>query len=153
MNFSAASLLNELMAKQEKVDQPDIFLSHAYDDREIVLGVALKIEDLGYSVYIDWRERSDIGSKGGHTRDRCETEKKNASEQMSVLLRDAERISVNLDEMGTRLYGWLQPQNGHPSDLFGNDGKVQWPGVSWTLSLRVGRSRSNYRKAPALDPP
>lgn len=63
MNFSAASLLNELMAKQEKVDQPDIFLSHAYDDREIVLGVALKIEDLGYSVYIDWRDDPTLDRK------------------------------------------------------------------------------------------
>ncbi|MBI3657877.1 MAG: toll/interleukin-1 receptor domain-containing protein [Acidobacteria bacterium] len=33
-----------------------MFLSHAYTDRELVLGLALMIEDLGYSVYIDWRD-------------------------------------------------------------------------------------------------
>src|SRR5690606_37694561 len=34
----------------------DIFLSHAFLDREMLSGTVLSIEDLGYSVYIDWRE-------------------------------------------------------------------------------------------------
>jgi hypothetical protein len=53
---TAYGALNEHMEKQSKVSQHDIFLSHAYEDKDVVLGAALTIEDLGYSVYIDWRE-------------------------------------------------------------------------------------------------
>ncbi|MDD4673980.1 MAG: TIR domain-containing protein [Bacteroidales bacterium] len=34
----------------------DIFLSHSSSDAEIVAGLKLEIEDLGYSVYVDWIE-------------------------------------------------------------------------------------------------
>jgi len=34
----------------------DVFLSHSSDDAEIVAGLKLEIEDLGYTVYIDWIE-------------------------------------------------------------------------------------------------
>lgn len=53
---SVGSVLLEKLEKQAKVAKHDIFLSHAYKDREIVTGLALLIEDLGYSVYIDWRD-------------------------------------------------------------------------------------------------
>lgn len=32
----------------------DIFLSHSSDDARVVAGLKLELEDLGYSVYIDW---------------------------------------------------------------------------------------------------
>lgn len=53
---TAAVMLTERTRAQALVTRHDIFLSHAYADREIVLGVALMIEDLGYSVYLDWRD-------------------------------------------------------------------------------------------------
>lgn len=34
----------------------DIFLSHAYADKEIILGMAEILEDLNYKVYLDWRD-------------------------------------------------------------------------------------------------
>lgn len=34
----------------------DIFLSHSTKDKELVVGTKLILEDLGYSVYIDWIE-------------------------------------------------------------------------------------------------
>lgn len=34
----------------------DIFLSHSSNDAEIVAGLKLEIEDLGFSVYVDWIE-------------------------------------------------------------------------------------------------
>jgi hypothetical protein len=61
--FSAASLLEEQMLKQASIDQHDIFLSHAFDDRELILGVALTLEDLGYSVYLDWRDDPTLDRK------------------------------------------------------------------------------------------
>lgn len=32
----------------------DIFLSHSIRDAELILGIKLILEDLGYSVYVDW---------------------------------------------------------------------------------------------------
>lgn len=57
-NFSKtpSAVLIERVDKQNSERAWDIFLSHAYLDREMLLGTVLTIEDLGYSVYIDWRE-------------------------------------------------------------------------------------------------
>lgn len=69
INFSGSeargvgSLLNEHMEKQASVANYDIFLSHAYDDRELVLGVTLMIEDLGCSVFLDWRDDPSLDRK------------------------------------------------------------------------------------------
>ena len=54
--FSAASLLEEQMRKQASQTRHDIFLSHSFEDKELILGVALTLEDLGFSVYLDWRD-------------------------------------------------------------------------------------------------
>ena len=32
----------------------DIFLSHSFLDRKLILGLKVKIENLGFSVYVDW---------------------------------------------------------------------------------------------------
>jgi TIR domain len=53
---SVSTILREHVVDQASIGSHEIFMSHAYADREIVLGVALKIEDYGYSVYIDWRD-------------------------------------------------------------------------------------------------
>jgi hypothetical protein len=53
---TASMRLNERMEKQASEAQHDIFLSHAFDDKELILGVALTLEDLGYKVYLDWRD-------------------------------------------------------------------------------------------------
>ena len=34
----------------------DIFISHAFDDKEIILGATKLIEDMGFTVYLDWRD-------------------------------------------------------------------------------------------------
>jgi hypothetical protein len=34
----------------------DVFLSHAYDDADVILGLCYFIENAGYSVYLDWRD-------------------------------------------------------------------------------------------------
>ena len=60
---SVASVLLEHMQKQAGATQHDVFLSHAYDDKELILGVALSIEDLGFSVYLDWRDDPSLDRK------------------------------------------------------------------------------------------
>ena len=57
-NFSktASAVLLERVQKQDTEKSWDIFLSHAFLDREMLSGTVLTIEDMGYSVYIDWRE-------------------------------------------------------------------------------------------------
>lgn len=56
-NFSKASsdLLAERVQKQASVSGFDIFFSHAFDDKELLEGTLLLLEDLGYSVYLDWK--------------------------------------------------------------------------------------------------
>ena len=51
---SAETVLNESIEKQASVKKFDIFLSHAFADAEIVLGIKLKLESYGKSVYVDW---------------------------------------------------------------------------------------------------
>lgn len=58
-----AKVLDEQMKKQAGLASYDVFLSHAYDDRELVLGVTLMIEDLGYSVFLDWRDDPSLDRK------------------------------------------------------------------------------------------
>lgn len=48
----------------------DIFLSHSTKDKELVVGTKLILEDLGYSVYVDWIE--------DHKMDRSKVSKKTA---------------------------------------------------------------------------
>lgn len=53
-------ILNESL-NQQKTFSPstktyDIFLSHSSSDASLVTGLKLELEDLGYSVYIDWIE-------------------------------------------------------------------------------------------------
>ena len=38
----------------------DVFLSHSYSDKELILGMKLGLEEFGYSVYIDWIEDDSI---------------------------------------------------------------------------------------------
>jgi hypothetical protein len=60
---TTASVLGEQMKKQASFAQHDIFLSHAFDDKELVLGVCLTLEDLGYLVYLDWRDDPTLDRK------------------------------------------------------------------------------------------
>lgn len=46
----------------------DIFLSHSSSDAGLVMGLKLELEDLGYSVYVDWIEDPKL-SRANVTRD------------------------------------------------------------------------------------
>ncbi len=56
----AKTILNESIKQQrlfsETTKTYDIFLSHSSGDAGLVAGLKLEIEDLGYTVYVDWIE-------------------------------------------------------------------------------------------------
>lgn len=55
--FSARTVLNEGRIT-DSTKQYDIFLSHSSKDEELIAGLKLILEDLGYTVYVDWNDRT-----------------------------------------------------------------------------------------------
>ena len=53
--FSATEALNEGRIT-DSFKQYDIFLSHSSKDEELIAGLKLILNDLGYSVYVDWND-------------------------------------------------------------------------------------------------
>ena len=51
---SVGRVLREVAKAQLAEGVFDIFLSHSYDDKELVLGAAAILEGFGFDVYIDW---------------------------------------------------------------------------------------------------
>lgn len=58
--MTASTILQEAYTTQKseysRTKVYDIFLSHSIKDKELVAGTKLILEDLGYSVYVDWIE-------------------------------------------------------------------------------------------------
>lgn len=52
----AASILKKHASAFSKEKTYDIFLSHSYMDAQAILGLKMKIEEMGYSIYVDWIE-------------------------------------------------------------------------------------------------
>ena len=57
---SASQILREDARGFSTEKKYDIFLSHSYDDGEMILGVKRVIEDLGLTVYVDWLEDAKL---------------------------------------------------------------------------------------------
>ncbi len=53
---SALTILNESVKAQTTTRTYDIFLSHSFKDAELILGIKVKLEGYGHSVYVDWVE-------------------------------------------------------------------------------------------------
>jgi hypothetical protein len=57
--------INEQATLSARLNTFDIFLSHSSSDAELVVGLKLTLEDMGFTVYVDWIEdpklsRSDV---------------------------------------------------------------------------------------------
>lgn len=61
-NARALKFINESKSYQRlySAKQYDIFLSHSSVDARLVAGLKLELEDLGYSVYVDWIEDPEL---------------------------------------------------------------------------------------------
>ncbi|WP_439148348.1 TIR domain-containing protein [Vibrio sp.] len=57
---SKSQVLNESVTAFNKYRTYDIFLSHSSKDSELILGVKSTLEDLGYSVYVDWVDDAQL---------------------------------------------------------------------------------------------
>jgi hypothetical protein len=68
----AKTILNESLNQQRTFSATtktyDIFLSHSSSDAGLVAGLKLELEDLGYSVYVDWIEDPKL-SRANVTKD------------------------------------------------------------------------------------
>lgn len=53
-------VLNESVSSFNKYRTYDVFLSHSSKDSELILGVKATLEDLGYSVYVDWVDDAQL---------------------------------------------------------------------------------------------
>lgn len=61
INKSAEAILSESMKTATKeLKQYDIFLSHRYMDAKYILGLKSVLEELDYSVFVDWIERPEL---------------------------------------------------------------------------------------------
>jgi hypothetical protein len=53
-NSKAGTILESAASQFTETKTYDIFLSHSYSDDKLVLGIKRAMEELGYSIYIDW---------------------------------------------------------------------------------------------------
>ena len=57
---SAGSILKQESRSLDATKQFDVFLSHSYQDADVILGVKAIIESLGLTVYVDWIDDSGL---------------------------------------------------------------------------------------------
>ncbi|MFY2158400.1 toll/interleukin-1 receptor domain-containing protein [Cytobacillus firmus] len=57
---SASTILIESYKAYSPLKTYDIFLSHSYQDAEVILGLKNTLEERGYEVYVDWIEDKQL---------------------------------------------------------------------------------------------
>lgn len=67
---TASTILDECALTESATRDFDIFLSHAYLDATIVAGLKVDLEEMGFTVYVDWIQDSHL--------DRTKVDKKTA---------------------------------------------------------------------------
>ena len=80
---TASQIIVESASAFNQFKSYDVFLSHSVKDSELILGMKGLIEDLGYSVYVDWI-------------DDPESDRKNVSKKTAKKLRDRMNSSKSL---------------------------------------------------------
>jgi hypothetical protein len=57
---TASAIFEARLDATKSPERRDVFLSHSFADRELILGIALILEDLRHSVYLDWRDDPEL---------------------------------------------------------------------------------------------
>lgn len=57
---SMSGALTDSVRKSAELSQFDIFLSHSYLDKELLVGTIEYLEKMGYTVYIDWKHDTHL---------------------------------------------------------------------------------------------
>jgi hypothetical protein len=57
---SASDALEKSMKASAALSAFDIFLSHSYLDEELILGTTEHLEGMGYVVYVDWKQDTQL---------------------------------------------------------------------------------------------
>lgn len=58
---AAVALAEDVRAQDARTGEYDVFLSHAFKDAELIVGIKRKLEkEFGYSVYVDWIDDSQL---------------------------------------------------------------------------------------------
>ncbi|MCD9020220.1 TIR domain-containing protein [Cohnella silvisoli] len=84
MFAKASAILESASAEFSETKTYDIFLSHSYSDDKLVLGIKKGIEELGFSIYIDWINDRQM-SRDEVTRETAETLRKRMKQCKSLL--------------------------------------------------------------------
>ena len=59
MNKTASQILTEDARRFSLINRYDVFLSHAYEDADLIHSIKSIIETLGLNVYVDWIDDAD----------------------------------------------------------------------------------------------
>jgi hypothetical protein len=57
---SMSGALDKSLKNAAESSSFDIFLSHSYLDKELIIGALTYLEKMGYSVYVDWKQDSQL---------------------------------------------------------------------------------------------
>jgi len=60
---SMSGALDQSVRKSAKLSKFDMFLSHSYLDKELIVGTVEYLERMNYSVYVDWRNDTQLSRK------------------------------------------------------------------------------------------
>lgn len=60
---SMSGALDKSIRKSSSLSEFDIFLSHSYLDKELVFGALEYLERMHYTVYVDWRDDTQLSRK------------------------------------------------------------------------------------------
>lgn len=128
---SAGRILTEEAQAFSAAKHYDIFLSHSYDDAEIIYGVKKMIESLGMTVYVDWIEDAKL-------------DRSKVTVETAALLRERMKTCSSLvyaDSANASQSAWMPWELGYFDGLRGS--------YVWILPL-VNNSDSEYHKPEYL---
>jgi hypothetical protein len=60
LNESTATTFERNLRASAALSAFSIFLSHSYLDKELILGITVSLQALGYTVYVDWKDDDQL---------------------------------------------------------------------------------------------